>query len=85
MHLDLAHLVDFGNALSDEDGFAVEQIQRVLRSPRFEVGPLAAAHELVGGPVTVEWIEGGRHELKRKADNADVAGRIAGWLDRLRR
>ncbi|MCB1028994.1 MAG: dienelactone hydrolase family protein [Microthrixaceae bacterium] len=46
---------------------------------------LAAAHELVGGPVTVEWIEGGRHELKRKADNADVAGRIAGWLDRLRR
>ncbi|MEZ5372340.1 MAG: alpha/beta family hydrolase [Microthrixaceae bacterium] len=46
---------------------------------------LAAAHELVGGTVTVEWIEGGRHELKRKADNADVAGRIAGWLDRLRR
>jgi Rieske 2Fe-2S family protein len=31
--------------LRDEDGSAVEQIQRVLRSPRFEVGPLASAHE----------------------------------------
>ncbi|MGD9750553.1 MAG: aromatic ring-hydroxylating dioxygenase subunit alpha [Acidimicrobiia bacterium] len=37
------------SVLRDEDGFAVEQIQRVLRSPRFEVGPLAAAHEL---PIT---------------------------------
>lgn len=35
---------------------------------------------LVSGPVSVEWVEGGRHELKRKADNADVAGRIATWL-----
>ncbi len=31
--------------LRDEDGFAVEQIQRVLRSPRFQVGPLASVHE----------------------------------------
>lgn len=31
--------------LRDEDAFAVEQIQRVVRSPRFEVGPLASAHE----------------------------------------
>ena len=35
--------------LRDEDGGAVEQIQRVLRSPRFEVGPLARAHE---APIT---------------------------------
>ena len=35
--------------LRDEDGFAVEQIQRVLHSPRFEVGPLAAEHE---APIT---------------------------------
>ena len=35
--------------LRDEDGFAVEQIQRVLRSPKFAVGPLASAHEL---PIT---------------------------------
>jgi len=35
--------------LRDEDGGAVEQIQRVLRSPRFEVGPLAAHHE---APIT---------------------------------
>jgi phenylpropionate dioxygenase-like ring-hydroxylating dioxygenase large terminal subunit len=33
----------------DEDGFAVEQIQRVIRSPRFEVGPLARVHE---APIT---------------------------------
>ena len=38
------------------------------------------AHALGSGPVSVEWVEGGRHELKRKADNADVAGRIATWL-----
>lgn len=31
--------------LRDEDAFAVEQIQRVIRSPRFEVGPLASTHE----------------------------------------
>ncbi|MFN0030202.1 MAG: aromatic ring-hydroxylating oxygenase subunit alpha [Acidimicrobiales bacterium] len=35
--------------LRDEDGSAVERIQRVLRSPRFEVGPLASAHE---APIT---------------------------------
>ena len=35
--------------LRDEDGFAVEQIQRVIRSPRFEVGPLASTHE---APIT---------------------------------
>jgi Rieske 2Fe-2S family protein len=35
--------------LRDEDGFAVEQIQAVLRSPRFEVGPLASSHE---APIT---------------------------------
>lgn len=35
--------------LRDEDGLAVEQIQRALRSPRFEVGPLAAEHE---APIT---------------------------------
>lgn len=35
--------------LRDEDGFAVEQIQRVVRSPRFVVGPLASSHE---APIT---------------------------------
>jgi choline monooxygenase len=35
--------------LRDEDGGAVEQIQRVLHSPRFQVGPLASAHE---APIT---------------------------------
>jgi hypothetical protein len=35
--------------LRDEDGGAVEQIQRVLRSPHFAVGPLATAHE---APIT---------------------------------
>lgn len=43
---------------------------------------LAAAHALVPGPVTVEWVAGGRHELGRVADNADVAGRVAAWLRR---
>ena len=43
---------------------------------------LEAAHGLVGGPVTAEWIAGGRHELGRVADNADVADRIAAWLGR---
>lgn len=41
---------------------------------------LADAHDLVAGEVSIEWVEGGRHELKRKADNADVARRIAAWL-----
>ena len=41
---------------------------------------LKAAHQLVAGPVTAEWIDGGRHELGRVADNADVAARIAAWL-----
>ncbi|HKY65619.1 MAG TPA: SRPBCC family protein [Acidimicrobiales bacterium] len=35
--------------LRDEDGGAVEQIHRVLRSPHFEVGPLARAH---AAPIT---------------------------------
>ncbi len=35
--------------LRDEDAFAVEQIQRVIRSPRFQVGPLAQTHE---APIT---------------------------------
>ncbi len=43
---------------------------------------LEAAQRLVAGPVTAEWIVGGRHELGRVADNADVAARIAAWLAR---
>jgi hypothetical protein len=43
---------------------------------------LEAAHALVTGPVTAEWITGGRHELSRVADNADVAARVAAWLER---
>ncbi|HET6953541.1 MAG TPA: aromatic ring-hydroxylating dioxygenase subunit alpha [Acidimicrobiales bacterium] len=35
--------------LRDEDGAAVERIQRVLRSSRFAVGPLATTHE---APIT---------------------------------
>ena len=31
--------------LIEEDGFAVEQIQRTIRSQRFQVGPLAETHE----------------------------------------
>ncbi|CAN5792629.1 N/A [soil metagenome] len=31
--------------LYEEDGFACEQMQRVVRSPRFQVGPLASHHE----------------------------------------
>jgi choline monooxygenase len=38
-------LADLLQVLRDEDAFAVEQIQRVVRSPRFQVGPLASAHE----------------------------------------
>ena len=30
----------------DEDGTACEEIQEVIRSPRFSVGPLAREHEL---------------------------------------
>ncbi|MEZ5380384.1 MAG: alpha/beta family hydrolase [Microthrixaceae bacterium] len=41
---------------------------------------LVAAHRMVGGPVSAEWIEGGRHELKRVGDHADVADRVAAWL-----
>jgi phenylpropionate dioxygenase-like ring-hydroxylating dioxygenase large terminal subunit len=43
---DIAQLL---RVLRDEDGGAVEQIQRVLRSPRFQVGPLASSHE---APIT---------------------------------
>lgn len=43
---------------------------------------LEAAHALVAAPVTAEWIAGGRHELRRVADNGDVATRIAAWLGR---
>jgi phenylpropionate dioxygenase-like ring-hydroxylating dioxygenase large terminal subunit len=43
--LDDEGLTQLLRVLRDEDGGAVEQIQRVLRSPHFEVGPLASAHE----------------------------------------
>jgi choline monooxygenase len=48
--LDEEGLAQLLRVLRDEDAFAVEQIQRVVRSPRFEVGPLAARHE---APITV--------------------------------
>lgn len=35
----------FIRILVTEDGFACEQMQRVVRSPHFRVGPLAAVHE----------------------------------------
>lgn len=35
----------FIEILVTEDGFACEQMQRVVRSPRFRVGPLASVHE----------------------------------------
>ncbi len=38
-------LVAAARSFIDEDVFACEQVQRVLRSPRFEVGPLAFDHE----------------------------------------
>lgn len=38
-------LAELRKVLVDEDGFAVEQIQKAIRSPHFDVGPLAAAHE----------------------------------------
>ena len=37
--------LDLLKVLVDEDGFAVEQVQRVLRSKQFGVGPLASVHE----------------------------------------
>jgi hypothetical protein len=43
--LDDGTKAQFLRVLVDEDGFAVEQIQRVMRSSRFQVGPLASAHE----------------------------------------
>jgi choline monooxygenase len=36
---------DLMRVLRDEDGFACEQMQAVVRSPRFAVGPLAQRHE----------------------------------------
>jgi phenylpropionate dioxygenase-like ring-hydroxylating dioxygenase large terminal subunit len=36
---------DILKVLRDEDGFACEQMQAVIRSPRFGVGPLAVHHE----------------------------------------
>jgi Rieske 2Fe-2S family protein len=47
--LDEGSVTQLLRVLRDEDGGAVEQIQRVLRSSRFEVGPLAATHE---APIT---------------------------------
>ena len=44
-------------------------------------GELRSAHRLVAGPVTASWIDGGRHELKRVGDHAEVARRVAAWLD----
>jgi phenylpropionate dioxygenase-like ring-hydroxylating dioxygenase large terminal subunit len=43
--LDDGTKAQFLRVLVDEDGFAVEQIQRVMPSSRFQVGPLASAHE----------------------------------------
>jgi phenylpropionate dioxygenase-like ring-hydroxylating dioxygenase large terminal subunit len=37
---------DILKVLRDEDGFACEQMQEVVHSPRFEVGPIAFEHEL---------------------------------------
>lgn len=42
---------------------------------------LERAHDLVAGPVTVVWVEGGRHELK-KVDDQIVAA-IVNWLTTL--
>lgn len=42
---DPAGLVTAARSFIDEDVFACEQIQRVVQSPRFEVGPLAFDHE----------------------------------------
>lgn len=50
--------------------------------------PFATPDELtehvaaIPGPVTVEWIEGGRHELKGADD--EVAALVADWLASLR-
>lgn len=38
-------MAEMKRVLVDEDGFAVEQIQKVVQSPHFLVGPLAQAHE----------------------------------------
>jgi hypothetical protein len=37
---------DLLRVLRDEDGFACEQMQAVIHSPHFAVGPLAAEHEM---------------------------------------
>ena len=42
---------------------------------------LEAAHDLVAGPVTALWVDGGRHELKG-ADDQIVAG-VSDWLEQL--
>lgn len=39
---------------------------------------LQAAHGLLGGPVTAEWIDGGRHQLKGADDQ--IVDIVADWL-----
>jgi predicted alpha/beta-hydrolase family hydrolase len=39
---------------------------------------LEAAHDLVAGPVTSVWVDGGRHELKGADDQ--VVGAVTDWL-----
>jgi hypothetical protein len=43
---ELKDRADILNVLRDEDGFACEQMQDVVRSPRFAVGPIAVEYEM---------------------------------------
>lgn len=43
--MDDAGVAELKRVLIEEDGFAVEQVQRAIRSSHFGVGPLAEAHE----------------------------------------
>jgi len=51
------------------------------RDPFGTPDELRAALEAIPGPVTCEWIEGGRHDLKGADDR--VAATVAAWLDDL--
>jgi uncharacterized protein len=53
------------------------------RDPFASPEELTAATKLIPGPVTHEWVDGGRHDLK--GADARVAERVATWLDGLRR
>ncbi|MEL7210922.1 MAG: alpha/beta family hydrolase, partial [Actinomycetota bacterium] len=44
------------------------------------VDELEAAHRLVPGPVTVEWIDGARHDLRNRDD--DVVAVVERWVGR---